>query len=221
MTSPNVRKVVLMLEELEAAYDVRVVKVFRGEQFTPAFRALNPFCKVPVLTDRETGQSIFESGAILIYLAETFARFLPASSAARYEALQWLFAQTSNIGPMFGQLNHFRTAKDADAPYALTRYRNISTRIYAILDERLAARAYLAGDDYTIADIATFHWAGYVDMHELNWTDFPHLKRWCDQIAARPAAQREAAAIPRLMADPEHSFSSAAKEDMDRFFWRD
>ena len=107
MTSPNVRKIVLMLEELEAPYDLRIVKVFRAEQFGDDFRALNPFSKVPVLIDRESGQSIFESGAILIYLAETFARFLPASGPARYDTLKWLFAQTSNIGPMFGQLNHF------------------------------------------------------------------------------------------------------------------
>jgi GST-like protein len=221
MTSPNVRKIVLMLEELEAPYEIQPTKVFRGDQFTPEFRALNPFSKVPVLTDRETGQSIFESGAILIYLAETFGRFLPTSGPARYETLKWLFAQTSNIGPMFGQFNHFRLAKEVGGPYAFERYRNISAKLYAVLNERLGAERYLAGPDYSIADIATVHWAGYVDTHEMNWSDFPHLKRWCDAIAARPAARREAEIFPRLVDPPESGFASMTKTDADRFFWRD
>lgn len=220
MTSPNVRKIVLMLEELEQAYDIEIVKVFRGGQFEPAFRTLNPFSKVPVLVDREAGDlALFESGAILIYLAETFGRFLPASGVARAQTLQWLFAQTSNIGPMFGQLNHFRMP-GADAPYALERYRGIAARLYRILDERLAANAFLAGEDYSIADIATFHWAGYLEQHELNWADHTHLKRWRDNIAVRPAAQRERAATPRLTAPPGEGFADASPADMARFFWR-
>lgn len=220
MTSPNVRKIVLMLEEIEASYDLRLVKVFRGEQFSDDFRALNPLSKVPVLIDREAdGLTMFESGAILIYLAESFARFLPASGAARYQTLTWLFAQTSNIGPMFGQLNHFRMPS-VSAPYALERYRNICERLYRILDERLAAHPYLAGADYSIADIATFHWAGYLEQHGFAWDEHPHLKRWRDAIAARPAAQREAEKMPRLIDAPENGYASASKSDMDRFFWR-
>jgi GST-like protein len=120
---------------------------------------------------------------------------------------------------MFGQLNHF-SIYGADAPYALERYRGIAKRLYGILDERLSASAYLAGADYSIADIATFHWAGYLEQHKLNWADFPHLARWRDAIAARPAAQREAKNMPRLIDAPENGYASASKTDMDRFFWR-
>jgi len=222
MTSPNVRKIVLMLEELEAPYALRKVKVFGGEQFGPAFRALNPLSKVPVLVDRGQGDyPVFESGAILIYLAETFGRLLPAAGRPRYETLKWLFAQTSNVGPMLGQYNHFRVMGEASAPAAYDRYRGISARIYHLLDERLGDRPYLAGDDYSIADIATYHWAGYVDVHEMDWADFPNLARWRGAIGERPAARREAKVRELLTYDAPDSLQSASQADLDRFWWRD
>jgi GST-like protein len=222
MTSPNVRKIVLMLEELEAPYALHKVKVFGGEQFTPAFRALNPLSKVPVLVDRDEGDyPVFESGAILIYLAEKFGRFLPAAGRGRYETLKWLFAQTSNVGPMLGQYNHFRVMGEAHAPAAYDRYRKMSARIYQLLDERLAALPYLAGDAYSIADIATYPWAGYVDVHEMDWADYPNLARWRAEIGARPAAQRELEIRNSLTFEPADSLQAASQADVDRFWWRD
>jgi GSH-dependent disulfide-bond oxidoreductase len=221
MPSPNVRKIVLMLEELEADYAPRIVKVFRGEQFSDEFRALNPFSKVPVLIDHAAGDTvIFESGAILVYLAETFDRFLPRSGPARYATLTWLFAQVANVGPMFGQYNHFM-GEGADAPGARERYRNISARIYRILDERLKAEAYLAGPGYSVADIATYHWAGYVEAHKMDWADFPNLARWRAEIADRPAAVREAEFLPRLIGEGADGFQTASQSERDRFWWRD
>lgn len=220
-SSPNARKITLMLEELGQAYDVQPIRVLRGEQFAPEFRALNPLSKTPVLVDRETGgPAIFESGAILIYLAETFGRFLPAAGPARYETLQWLFAQTSNIGPTLGQYNHFRSTKDDAAGYGRGRFRNLSKRFYDIFNERLGAARYLAGDEYSIADIATFHWAFYLEIHDFAAADFPHLTRWRAEIAARPAAKREEEKKAQLTID-NSGFSGASKQDIERFYWRD
>jgi GST-like protein len=208
-----------MLEELETPYVLRHVRVFSGDQFTPEFRALNPLSKAPVLVD--AGYPVFESGAILIYLAEKFGRFLAPTGTDRYETLKWLFAQTSNVGPIFGQFNHFRLMKEGSQPYAVDRYRAITVRLLNILDERLAAHRYLAGDAYTIADIATYHWAGYVEQYAMDWDDFPNLARWYGEIAARPAVQRELEARLRF-APPGagDALKSASKADLDRFFWR-
>jgi len=222
MGSPNVRKILLMLEELEAPYDVKLVHVFSAEQFTPGYRALNPFSKVPVLVDRsaggEAGYPVFESGAILIYLAETFGRLLPAAGPERYETLKWLFGQTSNIGPMLGQFNHFRG--QTDQAYGQERYGSISRRLLEILDERLGTTPYLAGEAYTVADVATYHWAGYVDVYKWDWADFPNLARWRGDIGRRPAAQREAEALKRLYAQGADSIADASKENLDKFWWR-
>jgi GST-like protein len=224
MGSPNVRKILLMLEELETPYDLQMVRVFRGEQFTPQFLEMNPFSKVPVLVDREAGDGgypVFESGAILVYLAEKFGRFLPASGTERYETLKWLFGQTSNVGPMLGQYNHFRTLNPERFGYPQERYRSIANRILQILDRRLKDHRYLAGEAYSIADIATFHWAGYVDTYGWDWGDYPDLARWRREIAARPAAEREAAALARLYSQGADNMQDASKEDLDKFFWRD
>jgi GST-like protein len=221
MGSPNVRKILLMLEELEAPYDLKLVHVFSAEQFTPQFRALNPFSKVPVLVDRSAGGAagypVFESGAILIYLAEKFGRLLPAAGLERYETLKWLFAQTSNVGPMLGQFNHFRGQKEA---YGQERYGAIADKLLKILDERLAASPYLAGEAYSIADVATYHWGGYVDFYKWDWADYPNLARWRGDIGARPAAEREAEAVKRLYAQGADSIQEASKENLDKFWWR-
>jgi GST-like protein len=224
MGSPNVRKILLMLEELQTPYDLRMVRVFKGEQFTPPFVQMNPFSKVPVLVDREAGEDgypVFESGAILIYLAEKFGRFFPKSGPERYETLKWLFGQTSTVGPMLGQYNHFRTLDPERFAYPQERYRSIANRVLKILDGRLKDHRYLAGEAYSIADIATFHWAGYVDTYSWDWGDYPDLARWHREIAERPAAAREKAALARLYSQGADDMKEASREDLDRFFWRD
>lgn len=225
MPSPNVRKVLLMLEELEVPYQTKRIGVFDGDQFDPAFRAISPFSKVPVLVEdgadgAASAQSICESGAILIYLAERFGAFLPSSGTARYAVMQWLMIQMANVGPMLGQLNHFKLVGEAGRGYPLDRYKMICERTYTILDQRLAESEYLAGPDYSIADIATYHWSGYLERHGHDAANFPHLTRWRDAIAARPAAIRELAAIDTVAGDDQEKMRSATTEQLDRFFWR-
>jgi len=155
--SPNVRKVGIMLEELGLPYELRHVNVFSGEQFAPQFLAMNPIGKVPVLVDPALGRPLFESGAILFYLAERHGKFFPADGAARYEVMQWLMVQMAAVGPMFGQLTHFRIVlRPGSEPYAEGRYAAQAERIYRVLDTRLAAHPWIAGDDYSIADMATY-----------------------------------------------------------------
>src|SRR6516165_5729380 len=168
MSSPNVRKILILLEELGLAYEWRHVAVFAGENLTPEFRRLNPFAKVPVLVEDGLAEPIFESGAILIYLAETYGGdFLPAAGPARWETLKWLMAQAANVGPVFGQHNHFRH-DPARAPYAAERFRRTAAELYRILDRRLADRPWLASDAYSIADIATYPWARYLRRHAMD-----------------------------------------------------
>jgi GST-like protein len=167
MASPNVRKVGILLEELGLAYRLQHVAVFRGDQFEPGFLQMNPLGKVPVLVDpdRGGGVPIYESGAILFYLAEAYGGFLPAHGMARYEVMEWVMVQMANIGPMFGQHNHFRMlGAQADA-YAAARYRSQCERLYRLLDERLAHREWVAGEAYSIADMAIHPWAGYLEQH--------------------------------------------------------
>jgi GST-like protein len=174
--SPNVRKVGLMLEELGLSYELRFVPVFKGEQFTPEFLAMNPLGKVPVLVDPALGEPLFESGAILFYLAERHGKFLPAEGAARYQVMQWLMVQMANIGPMFGQLTHFRFALGAGAqPYAEGRYAEQARRLYQLLDDRLRTREWIAGSSYSIADMATYHWSTYLEKHGFDPKNYPSL----------------------------------------------
>lgn len=196
MNSPNVRKVALMLEELGLPHDLVHVAVFRGEQFTPEFLALNPLGKVPVLIDPALGMPLAESGAILLYLAEAHGRFLPAEQPARAEVMQWIMVQMASVGPQFGQLNHYQM-QEQDAvqgtighAYALGRFREAARRLYRLLDDRLATRDWIAGGAYSIADIATWPWATYLEDHGLDPQAHPALIRWRDRIAARPAVAR-------------------------------
>ena len=227
MQSPNVRKVGILLEELGLDYALKHVAVFGGEQFEPEFVALNPASKVPVLVDpvKGEGQPVIESGAILIYLAETYGEgdvFLPASGMARYEVLSWLMVQMASVGPMFGQYNHFQLLREQAEPYAAARYRGQSERLYRLLDERLSTRSWLAGDDYSIADIATYPWALYLEQHGFDPEQHPHLLRWRETIDARPAVarswQRFDEAFTRISTDTRRA---ATAEDLDRFFGRD
>jgi len=221
MGSPNVRKVVIMLEELELPYELRHVAVFKGEQFSPEFLALNPLGKVPVLVDPALGKPLAESGAILFYLAERAGRLLPAEPPARYEVMQWLMVQMASIGPMLGQVNHFQLLPQGTEPYALGRYRAQAERLYRLLDDRLAAADWLAGGAYSIADIATYPWALYLPRHGFNATAFPALTRWCETIGARPAAQRADARMDEAFTIVStQTRRSATPRDLDLFFGR-
>ncbi len=187
--TPNGRKVSIMLEECDLPYVVRKIDITRGEQFDPAFVAVNPNAKIPAIEDDEGPLTIFESGAILIYLAEKTGRFLPPAGALRYHALQWLMFQMGGVGPMFGQTHHFLRFAPEPVPYAIDRYRKETRRLYGVLDARLAAADYLAGD-YSVADIATYPWVARHEWQEIDLTDFSNVRRWYEVVGARPAVSR-------------------------------
>lgn len=187
--TPNGHKVHIMLEELGLPYRVIPVNIGKGEQFAEHFLKITPNHRIPAMVDGET--VIFESAAIMMYLAEkTGSSLLPASGAARYACLQWLMFQMGGVGPMFGQYNHFAAYAPEKIPYAITRYSNEVQRLHRVLEKRLSEAPYLAGDAYTIADIATFPWVRNPDRRGINLDDYPAVKRWHDAIAARPAVQR-------------------------------
>lgn len=222
MGSPNVRKVVIMLEELGLPYELRHVAVFKGEQFTPEFLRLNPLAKVPVLLDPALGEPLAESAAILFWLAEREqSALLPAKAPARYAVMQWLMVQMASVGPMFGQLNHFRILPAGSEAYALGRYATQAERLYRLLDDRLAAREWIAGDGYSIADVATYPWAHYLERHGFDPAAYPALLRWRSVIDARPATvragERMDAAFNALATETR---LAATKYDLDRFFGR-
>ena len=222
VSSPNVIKVVLMLEELGLDYRLNFVDVFRGDQFVEDFRRLNPLGKVPVIEDPELGQPLAESGAILLWLAEREGgRFLPDEQPARAEVMEWLMIQMANVGPMLGQYTHFNIVPPETAPYARARYAAAAERLYRLLDTRLQSREWLAGGDYSIADIATQPWAYYLERHGFDAAAYPALVEWRERIAARPAAQRAPERVEQAFSGPSAATRSAASdEDLDRFFGR-
>lgn len=191
--TPNGHKASIMLEELGLPYSVVHVDITKGDQFRPEFLALNPNNKIPVIVDHEGPgggpYTVFESGAILIYLAEKTGRLLPTEPRRRYDTLQWLMFQKGGVGPMLGQNHHFRNYAPEVIPYAVERYTNEAHRLYGVLDGRLAKVEYLAGD-YSIADIATFPWIRPHKRQGVALEDFANVKRWFDAIAQRPAVQR-------------------------------
>ena len=192
--TPNGHKVHVMLEECGLPYEAIPVNIGAGEQFQPAFLEISPNNKIPAIVDPDgpDGQpiSVFESGAILVYLAAKTGRFLPAGDRARYEVLQWLMFQMGGVGPMLGQAHHFRIYAPEKVPYAIDRYTNEARRLYGVIDKRLAASEWLGGAEYSIADIATFPWLRSWQNQGIVLEEYPHLKRWFDTIAARPAVQR-------------------------------
>ena len=219
--SPNVVKVAIMLEELELAYTLQHVALFKGEQFAPEFLALNPLGKVPVLLDSALDHPLAESGAILIWLAENQRRFLPEDSTGRYEVLQWLMVQMSAIGPMLGQYTHFRILPPGAEPYAYGRYAALAERLYRVLDARLEGRQWIAGDAYSIADIATLPWADYLERHGFAASDFPALVRWREKLGARAAVVRATARIAEAFVNRAvETMQAATEHDLDRFFGR-
>ncbi|MBV8034031.1 glutathione S-transferase C-terminal domain-containing protein [Roseateles sp.] len=197
--TPNGHKVHIMLEECGLAYRVHPVDIGAGEQFAPAFLAISPNNKIPAITDPDgpDGQalSLFESGAILLYLAGKTGRFLPADVRGKYEVLQWLMFQTGGIGPMLGQAHHFRIYAPQTLPYAVERYTNEARRLYGVLNKRLAHSTYIGGRDYSIADMAVFPWLRSWRNQGVEMADYPHLKGWFDEVAKRPAVQRGVAVL--------------------------
>jgi GSH-dependent disulfide-bond oxidoreductase len=195
-TTPNGRKVSIMLEEVGLPYTSHVIDIRKGDQFTPEFVAINPNSKIPAIVDRDNGLAVFESGAILIYLAEKAGQFLPTETKARFQVLEWLMLQMGSIGPMFGQLNHFRSYAPEHIPYAINRYETETLRLYGVLDKQLAAHEFVCGD-YSIADMAIYPWVAIYEFQGLTLDQHPHLKRWVETIAQRPAVQK-GMAVPQL-----------------------
>lgn len=197
--TPNGHKVHIALEELGLPYRVIAVDIGKGDQFKPEFLAITPNHRIPAIVDPDgpggAPLTLFESGAILIYLAEKAGGLLPADPAARLTCLQWLMFQMGGVGPMFGQYNHFATYAAEKLPYAIERYSNEVHRLHRVLEKRLAASAYLAGPEFSIADIATFPWVRNPDRRGVTLSDYPAVSRWHDAIAARPAVQRGVAVL--------------------------
>lgn len=185
-----------MLEEVDLPYSVHVIDIRKNDQSTPEFVAINPNSKIPAIVDQDTGMKIFESGAILIYLAEKTGKLMPTEPKSRYEVLQWLMFQMAGVGPMFGQLNHFRKFAPEQIPYAIARYEKETLRIYGVLDKQLQDREFICGD-YSIADIATYPWVAIYEFQGLTLDDHPNLKRWVETVGQRTAVQR-GMAVPTL-----------------------
>ena len=187
--TPNGHKISIMLEECGLEYEVRAVDIGAGDQFAPEFLAISPNNRIPAIVDSDTGISVFEGGAILVYLAEKAGRFLPTDTTQRFDVLQWLFWQAGGLGPMAGQLSHFVNYVQEDVPYAHKRYANEYDRLLAVMDVRLRNRDFLAGD-YSIADIASFPWVLPYRRLGNDLDNFPNLRRWFDMLKERPAVQR-------------------------------
>ena len=200
--TPNGHKVHIMLEECGLPYEAKPINIGKGEQFTPEFLAISPNNKIPALVDPDgpDGQpiSLFESGAILVYLAGKTGKFIPATDRGKYDVLQWLMFQMGGVGPMLGQAHHFRLYAPEKIEYAINRYSNEAKRLYGVIDKQLSRHRYLAGDDYTIADIATFPWLRSWQNQGIVLDDYPHLKKWFHAIEARPAVQRGVQVLAHL-----------------------
>ena len=192
--TPNGHKIHIMLEETGLPYRVQAVDIGAGDQFTPGFLAISPNSRVPGIVDSEGPKgrpiSLFESGAILIYLAGKTGRFLPDDMEARYVALQWLMWQMGGFGPMLGQSHHFMNYAPEKLPYAIDRYAKETRRLYGVLNTRLAEADYVAGDDYSIADMAIFPWSRSHKAHQIDLADFPNVRRWFEVIETHPAVAR-------------------------------
>jgi len=188
-TTPNGRKPAIFLEEVGLRYTVHKVDISKGEQFSPEFIAINPNSKIPAIIDQEVGITVFESGAILIYLAEKTGQFLPVDRARRSQVISWLMFQMGSIGPMFGQLSHFRRFATEQIPYAIDRYEKETVRLFGVMDRQLSEHNFLAGE-YSIADMATFPWVATHEFLQLSLDNHPNLKRWFNRVQQRPAVQK-------------------------------
>jgi GST-like protein len=206
-TTPNGHKIAMFLEETGLPYAIRPVNIGTGAQFDPDFLAIAPNNRIPAIIDREPAGggaplALFESGAILLYLAEKSRRLLPAATHARFDVIQWLFWQVAGLGPMAGQNHHFARYAPERLPYAITRYVNETNRLYGVLNRRLADRAFIGGADYSIADIACYPWIVPYEAQGQRLEDFPNLKRWFQSIQARPATVRAYAKAQSINTQP-------------------
>ena len=188
--TPNGHKVHIMLEECGLEYKVHPINIGAGDQFGEDFLKISPNNKIPAIVDNDNGMALMESGAILLYLAGKTGKFLPEDVRGKYEALQWLMFQMGGVGPMLGQAHHFRIYAPEKIEYAVNRYTNEAKRLYGVIDKQLSQHPWLAGDSYSVADIATFPWLRSWQNQGVELDDYPHLKRWFNEIAERPAVKR-------------------------------
>ena len=206
--TPNGHKIPIMLEECGLEYEVFPVNMLKGEQFEEGYLRINPNNKIPAIvdTDGPSGESIsiFESGAILLYLAEKTAKFIPSSPAKRLDVIQWLFFQVANVGPMFGQCGHFLQYAPEKVEYGIDRYQTETKRLYRVMDKKLGDTKYLAGD-YSIADMATYPWVKINYFHEIDIDNYPNVKKWRDDIGSRPAVVKGCGLLEDVMklGDPD------------------
>jgi GST-like protein len=188
-TTPNGRKASILLEELGLPYTAHAIDITKDEQFQPGFLAISPNNKIPAIVDHETGISLMESGAIMLYLADKTGQLLPREGESRYRVIEWLMWQMGGVGPMLGQVHHFARFNKGAAPYAEERFLKEARRLYGVLDRRLADREFVA-DTYSIADIAIWPWISRFEWQTIDLDDFPNVRRWYEVIAQRPAVQR-------------------------------
>jgi GSH-dependent disulfide-bond oxidoreductase len=220
LTSPNVQKIFIMFEECGLPYNLKTVDVWKSEQFTNEFTAINPLQKVPAIVDHEgpggKPYTVIESGAILLYLAEKSGKFLPKDPVKRYDTIQWLMVQMANVGPMFGQLVHFSRFAPAGQDYGIARYRTQVNKLFDLYDQRLAKQPYVAGDEYSIADMAAFPWLRNVALLGMDLGKRPHVKAWIDKLEARDAVKRALATVATI----KSARDTAEDNAKDRFFAR-
>ena len=188
-TTPNGRKVSILLEELGVDYEVHSINITQGDQNSPAFLKISPNNKIPAISDRDSGMSLMESGAILVYLAEKYGKFLPKDSIARAEVNEWLMWQMGGFGPILGQAHHFLHFNPGKSDYAEARFRSEVARLYGVLDRRLEGRDYIC-DDYSIADMACWPWVSRYEWQQVNLADYPNVRSWYQRLLARDAVQK-------------------------------
>ncbi|MDO5289791.1 MAG: glutathione S-transferase N-terminal domain-containing protein [Pseudomonadota bacterium] len=213
--TPNGHKVHIMLEECRLPYQAHPINIGQGDQFQPDFLKISPNNKIPAIVDSDGPDgkpiSLFESGAILLYLAGKTGKFLPASARGKYEVLQWLMFQMGGVGPMLGQAHHFRLYAPEKVPYAIDRYTNEAARLYGVMDKQVQRTgAYIAGKQYSIADIAIYPWLRSWQNQGIDWANYPALKDWFDRIGARPAVQRGV----QVMADLRKPMRTDAEKEV-------
>ena len=188
--TPNGRKVSLMLEECGLDYTVHAINIGKDEQFTPEFLKISPNNKIPAIVDNDSGKSLMESGAIMLYLAEKSGKFWPQDPDNRWSTVEWLMFQMGGVGPMFGQCHHFTKYNPGKAPYAQERYLAETRRLYGVMDRKLAKTAYLACNEYTIADMAVWPWVARFDWQTVDLNEYPNVRRWYLEIVERPATRK-------------------------------
>lgn len=219
--TPNGHKIAIALEEFELAHEIKPINILTGEQHDPDFIAISPNNRVPAIVDHDgpdgEPHAVFESGAIFLYFCQKTGKFWPDNAAQQSLVTQWLFFQCANIGPMFGQCGHFRGYASEKVPYAIDRYSGEVQRLYGLLDRRLADNAWIVGEDYTIADMATYPWmdARQQELHGVDIANFPNVARWIDALEARPAVQRGMAKLAESM-----KVGDPTEETKKAFFFR-